>query len=65
MAGPVYEAKFVDSHDIMKVFAAEGVDFLLSCDGKVVEFQCTMSSLIDSTFTICCKISFLFFLSPS
>ncbi|XP_028802262.1 probable nucleoredoxin 3 [Neltuma alba] len=40
MAGPFYEAKFVDRHDIMKIFAAEGVEFLLSCDGKVPLSSC-------------------------
>lgn len=33
MAGS--EAKYIDNHDILKIFAAEGVEFLVSNEGKV------------------------------
>jgi nucleoredoxin len=35
MAGLNFEAEYVDSFDLLKVFAAEGVEFLLSSEGKV------------------------------
>ncbi|RDX89000.1 putative nucleoredoxin 3, partial [Mucuna pruriens] len=33
--GQDFEAKIVDTHNILKIFAAEGVEFLLSYEGKV------------------------------
>lgn len=35
MAGLSFEAEYVDSFDVLKVFAAHGVEFLLSSQGKV------------------------------
>lgn len=35
MAGLNFEAEYPDSFDVLKVFAAEGVEFLLSCERKV------------------------------
>lgn len=46
MAGQDFEAKYVDSHDILKTLAAEGVEFLLSCEGKVAKFLKNPPSLL-------------------
>ncbi|KAK7410329.1 hypothetical protein VNO78_01033 [Psophocarpus tetragonolobus] len=40
MAGLNFEATYTDNHDILKIFAAEGVEFLLSCEGKVHVSEC-------------------------
>ncbi|XP_027333422.1 probable nucleoredoxin 3 [Abrus precatorius] len=40
MAGMGYEAKYLDTNNILKIFAAEGVEFLLSCEGKVPLSEC-------------------------
>lgn len=36
MAGLNFEATYTDNHDILKILEAEGVEFLLSSEGKVV-----------------------------
>ncbi|XP_057434631.1 probable nucleoredoxin 3 [Lotus japonicus] len=40
MAGINFEAKHIDSHDVLKILAAEGVEYLLSCEGKVPLSEC-------------------------
>ncbi|TKY58246.1 nucleoredoxin 3 [Spatholobus suberectus] len=40
MAEMEFEAKYVETHNILKIFAAEGVEFLLSCEGKVPLSEC-------------------------
>lgn len=40
MAGLNFEAEYADSFDVLKVFAAEGVEFLLSCERKVPLSDC-------------------------
>ncbi|KAG5034310.1 hypothetical protein AAZX31_04G074600 [Glycine max] len=40
MAGLNFEATHTDNRDILKIFAAEGVEFLLSCEGKVPVSEC-------------------------
>jgi hypothetical protein len=36
MSGPDYQAKCINSSDIVTILAAEGVQFLLSGEGKVI-----------------------------
>jgi len=36
MAGLNFEATYTDNHDILKILEAEGVEFLLSSEGKVI-----------------------------
>ena len=38
MAGLGFEAEHIEGHNIMRIFADEGVEFLLSCEGKVLQF---------------------------
>jgi len=42
MAGLNFEADYADRFDVLKVFAAEGVEFLLSCEGKVYNIYCRL-----------------------
>jgi hypothetical protein len=37
MSGPDFEAKCINSSDIITILAAEGVQFLLSGEGKVIQ----------------------------
>ncbi|CAJ1973826.1 unnamed protein product [Sphenostylis stenocarpa] len=40
MAGLNFEVTYTDNHDILKIFEAEGVEFLLSSEGKVPASEC-------------------------